>query len=260
MNFPQRNNPRKSRFIPIASVIFLIFIFSFSGTRNLIFKIATPFWNIKNSIASSFSNSIQVLRSKSSLIAENNALKIQINQSEEDVLLSKIIKNENDDLKNILGRKQAGQKQILAAVLEKPFLSPYDTLVIDAGTSDAVSVGDKILADSSTFIGYVSEVFGDKSKVILYSSPGEKIKVLIGNDNIEKEAEGAGGGNFVAEVPKESGIKEGDTIIIPSISPNIFGVVEKVNFKETDSLERVLFKNPINISELKWVLVLPSKK
>ncbi len=260
MNFPRRNNNRKLNLVPFIVVIFLIIIFSFSGTRNLIFSIGSPFWHIKNSISIFFSDSGQLVRSKSSLIEENNLLKEQIKKTEEDILLSKIIQGENDDLKSLLNRKPASQKQILAVVLDKPFLSPYDTLIIDAGSSNGISIGDKVLADEGTFIGSVSEAFDNKSKVILYSSPGEKIKVLIGNNNMEKEATGVGGGNFVLEAPKEAGIKEGDTIIIPSISPNVFGVVEKISSKETDSLETVLFKNPINISELKWVLVLPSKK
>lgn len=264
MSFLQRNNfgdrGQKIKIIPIAGILFLIFIFSFSGTRNLVFAVGSPLWGIKNSIASFFSNSAETLKSKSELIKENETLKEQIKTFEENNVLSSIIKNENDDLKNILGRKPANKKTILAAILVKPFLSPYDTLIVDVGSADGVSLGDKILADGITFIGYVSEVFSNESKIMLYSSPGEKIKVLIGNNNIQKEAEGVGGGNFIAEMPKEAGVKEGDPIVIPSISANIFGVVEKINFKEADSLETVLFKNPVNISELKWVLIVPENK
>ena len=89
----------------------------------------------------------------------------------------------------------------------------------------------------------------------MYSSYGEKTLVLIGQNNVEKEAIGIGSGNFKVEMPREADVKEGDTIVIPSISPNIFGVVEKVQFKATDSFQNVLFKSPINILELKWVEV-----
>jgi cell shape-determining protein MreC len=171
------------------------------------------------------------------------------------------LKNENDDLKNILNRNKTDQKLLLATVLIKPFFSPYDTLIIDVGSSSGVVINDKVLVDNNTFIGYVSEVYDDTSKVVLYSSPGEKVNVLIGNNNVEKEAIGLGGGDFKIEIPRGIDVKEGDSIVIPSISTNVFGVVEKIEFKESDSFQTILFKNPVNISELKWVQVLlPNKK
>jgi len=83
---------------------------------------------------------------------------------------------------------------------------------------------------------------------------------LIGNNNIEKEAVGLGGENFKVEIPREIDVKEGDSIVIPSISTNVFGVVEKIEFKESDSFQNVLFKNSVNVSELKWVEVLLSNR
>ncbi len=128
--------------------------------------------------------------------------------------------------------------------------------MIDAGSTNGVSIGNKVMANGNIFIGYVSEVYVNTSKVVLYSSPGEKINVLIGKDAIEKEADGLGGGNFSVEMPAGSNIAVGDSIVMPSISANIFGTVDQVQFKQSDSLETVLFKNPVNISELKWVEVI----
>ena len=157
-----------------------------------------------------------------------------------------------------MNRKRDDQKFLLGAVLVKPFMSPYDTLIIDVGTSNGVLAGDIVEVEGNTFIGFVSEVYNNTSKVVLYSSPGEKVKVLIGDNDIEKEAIGLGSGNFKVEIPTEIDVKEGDSIVIPSISTNIFGVVEKVEFKESDSFQNVLFKIPINIAELKWVEVVLS--
>ncbi|MBU1122646.1 MAG: hypothetical protein KKF54_08165, partial [Candidatus Omnitrophica bacterium] len=158
-------------------------------------------------------------------------------------------------------RKQANQNLLLGAVLVKPFLSLYDTLIIDVGASDNVKVGNQVLAEGNIFIGYISEVYEKTSKVILYSSPEEKTKVLIGDNNIEKEAICLGGNNFKIEVPREIEVKEWDSIVMPSVSTNIFGTVEKIEYKESDSFQNVLFKNPVNILELKWVeVLLPNKK
>lgn len=240
--------------------IFLIAIFSLSWTQNLLFKVGSPLWSIKNNITSFFLDNINVLNSKTNLITENNLLKEQIKSDEINQVLFDLLRAENEELKNILNRKKISQNILLSAILVKPFLSPYDTFIIDVGAMDGVEVNDKIIVEGDIFIGYVSEVYDKTSKIILYSSPGEKVKVLIGSNNIEKEATGLGNGNFKVEMPREDDIKEGDSIVIPSIVANIFGIVEKIEFKESDSFQNILFKYPININELKWVEVVLSNK
>jgi cell shape-determining protein MreC len=266
MSFLQRNNylireNSKKSFIPTAlGIAFIIFVFTFSWSRNLLFSVGSPLWDFKNIVSNFYSDNIGLLSSKVSLLKENSLLKQQVETSNQDKVLYDLIKKENEDLKSTLGRISPSQKLLLSAVLVKPFLSAYDTLIIDVGLEDNVVVGDKVLANGNTYIGYVSEVYNSTSKVVLYSSPGEKTKVLIGSNNIEKEAEGLGNSNFRVQVPREIDVKEGDSIVFPSITTNIFGIVEKVEFKESDSFQNILFKNPVNIAELKWVQVLLSNK
>lgn len=259
-NFLANDKTKRNNIFSIVFVIFVIVIFSFSLSRDMLFKTGTPLWTIKNNINTFFLNNILVLNSKTNLIKENSLLNEKIKLNEKEYALFNLLKKENEDLKNILNRKKDDQKFILGSVLVKPFMSPYDTLIIDVGTSKGVSVGNVVVVDGNTFIGFVSETYSDTSKVVLYSSPGEKVKVLIGDNNIEKEAIGLGGGNFKVEIPTEIDVKEGDLVVIPAISTNIFGVVEKVEFKESDSFQTVLFKTPVNIAELKWVEVLLSNK
>ncbi len=257
-NFQGRNNRKKNSFLPIIIVVFLILIFSFNWTRGLLFNVISPLWKTRNTISSFVSDNVSILRSKSALIVENNSLKNQLEALAQDKILSQEIKGENEDLKNILNRKAVNDKIIVAAILIKPYLSPYDTLIIDVGTTDGISEGDKVLTDGNIHIGYISEVFDNSSRVTLYSSPGEKVKVFIGNNNIEKEAQGLGAGNFSIDMPREASVEVGDAITIPSISSNVFSVVQKIEFKDTDSFEKLFFTSPVNIAELKWVEVVPT--
>lgn len=264
MNFRQRNNfssgnrnKKRSTFLSVLFVLFLIFILTFYGPKNFIFGIASPFWNLKTFIYYFIDDNAKLLSSKISLIQENENLKTQIEKDKRDMVLKDVLSAENDGLKTALNRKDLNKKSILSAILVKPSLSPYDTLIIDVGNDQNISVGDKVAADGNTFIGYVSEVYNNTSKVILYSSPGEKVNVLIGNSNVEKEAIGMGGGNFEVSVPKEVDIKEGDSIVIPSVSTNVFGIVDHLEYESADAFQRVLFKSPVNVSELKWVFVIP---
>jgi cell shape-determining protein MreC len=267
MNFHLRNNfsdkeiTGRNIFLAIIFLAIIVFIFSLSWTRNILFSVGSPLWSVKNEVSYFFEENISLLNSKSNLIAENDSLEVQIKSDAENQALYGVLQAENSDLQNILNRKNSNQNLLLSSVLVKPFLSPYDTLLIDVGSSTGVIVGDKVLYNGDTFIGYISQVYENTSKVTLYSSPGEKVDVLIGSDSIEKEATGLGGGNFNVEIPKESDIKEGDAITIPSISANVFGIVEKIESKDSDSFETILFKSPVNISELKFVEIdLDNKK
>lgn len=256
----EKRKRNKSLYISFIIFIIVIILFSFNVGRGILFSIGSPILSVKNYIVSTMSENLDVLRSKESLIAENRILKEIMGKNERLLLMSRVLQNENEDLKALLGRKNTRQKTVLSAILSKPPLSPYDTLIIDIGSEDSVSVGNQVMADGNTFIGYISETYSNSSKVVLYSSPDEKTNVIIGNNNIEREAVGVGGGNFRLEVPREVDVKEGDTIIIPSVSSNIFGVVEKISSKDADSFQTVLFKSPVNINELKWVEVVLNKK
>jgi rod shape-determining protein MreC len=257
-NFLVREKTRNSVIFPIIGVFFFILVFSMQWSRNLLFSIGSPLWTIKNSVSSFFETSIELLSSKINLLEENNLLKQQIQTKNQDQMLYGLLKKENQDLKNILNRNKTNEKLLLGTILVKPFLSAYDTLIIDVGSLDNVQINDKVLAQGNIYIGYISEVYDQTSKIVLYSSPGEKVKILIGDNNIEKEAVGQGGGNFKVEIPREIDVKEGDSIVMPSVSTNLFGIVERVEFKDSDSFQNILFKNPANISELKWVEVLLS--
>jgi len=258
-NMPRRKKGARAFFAGIIFFVVFALLFSFNPTRDFLFKMGYPFWAIKNSVNYFFTQSYNVLKSKNNLISENYLLREDIKRNENDVVLLDLIKKENEDLKGILGRKINNSNIVLATVLVKPSFSAYDTLIIDVGENDGVYVGDKVLAEGNVFIGHISEVYAGMSKIVLYSSPNEKTNVLVGNNNIEKEALGIGGGNFRLETPREIDIKEGDVITIPSLSLNIFGIVEKVEYKDADSFQSVFFKNPVNISELKWVQVVLSK-
>ena len=242
---------KKKTIVVIIVLIILAVILASRPARNTLFAGATPIWKLENSVANS--NFGQYFKTKQTLINENVALKQELFLLGDLPALNDTLKNENAVLKDLLGRKETKLNTVLAAVLVKPPQTPYDTLTVDVGEDQQIKVGDKVIADANVYIGEVSEVEPHSAKIILYSSPGEKLLVTLGTDSISAEAVGSGGGNFNILLPKEVDVKEGDAIIIPSIMPNIFGIVEKINSQDKDSFQTILFKSPVNISELNLV-------
>jgi len=251
----RQKNTRLKVVVTFLVIFLIILILNIAPVRNLLFILGTPIWKLENKISSLNTGNFDYLKSKQNLIEENNKLKM-LNVSVSSVLfMNDILKKENDDLKALLGRKNLSENTVIASVLVAPPSTPYDTLVLDVGTNDGVKIGNKIIADRNTYIGEVVEVNNTTCKVKLYSSPGEKIPVLLVNNSVHAEAEGFGGGNFEIKLPREVDVKENDPIVLPSISTNIFGVVEKIDIRDKDSFQTILFKNPVNLSELVWVEV-----
>jgi cell shape-determining protein MreC len=253
-NFEERKNNARKRVLNITLVlIFVVIVLLTSPARKLLFFVAEPLWKVENGILNS--NFFQYFKFKQTLIDEKIALEQKLFMAGNVLSLNEILQTENDSLKDLLGRKDVKQKTILATVLVKPPQIPYDMLLVDTGESQGIKVGNKVMASANIYIGEVSEIQENSAKVMLYSTPGRKLPVVLGINNISVEAVGEGGGNFSINLPREVEVKEGDVITIPSITTNVFGIVEKINFKDKDSFQTVLFKSPVNISELNFVEV-----
>lgn len=251
-NFQDRKrNEKKKLLITIFSLVVLLLIISTSPVRSTLFSVALPVWKIQNYIVNS--NFFEYFKSKQTLINERLIMEQKLFLAGNLIDINNTLEAENENLKDLLGRRNINIKSILAKILVKPPQTPYDLLIVDIGSDLGVKVGDKVVANTNIYIGEVSEVFPQSSKITLYSTPGETIPVVLGINSISVEAVGIGGGNFNIFLPREVEVKEGDVIIIPIITANVFGIVEKIIFKETDSFQTVLFKSPVNISELSFV-------
>jgi cell shape-determining protein MreC len=249
----RKKNTRKKIWLVTLVLFVLVVVLITKPLRDSILFIAEPILKVRNYVLSS--NFFEYFKSKQTLIDERVAVEQRLFLAGDLLAINQTLQSENDVLKDLLGRKDVKLPTILGAILNKPPFSPYDTLIIDVGVKDGVKVGDKIIANANVYIGEVSEVYPQTSKVILYSTPGQKLSVIVGANSITTEAVGMGGGNFNIFLPREEEIIEGDIINLPSITTNVFGIVEKVNFQDKDSFQTILFKSPVNISELNFVEV-----
>ena len=158
----------------IIIVVFLSFIFYFRGAifNGLSFvshSVFRPVLIWGNNVGGEISNIGAIFHNRKSLMLENENLKSQILESEADRSNYASVVDENNKLKEILGRTE-GKNMILANILNKPNQSLYDTLIIDIGTEQGIIVGQRVFAFGNVSIGYVAEVYGNSSKVILFSN------------------------------------------------------------------------------------------
>src|SRR3989344_2758594 len=147
-------------------VFFLDFLFP-PLFPTIAYYLVSPIWWIERSLPS---NDRKIVLSEQSLVDENYALRAQVENLAERVLTFNVIEQENNDLRGLRASDDS-KKGVLAAVLAKPNVSPYDTIVIDAGAKQGIAAGDYVTAGSSFVIGRVVEAHNSFSKVVLLSSP-----------------------------------------------------------------------------------------
>lgn len=261
-NFLRQDNTQRTVFTPtfiivvflvgVVSLLYIIFPTFFSQTLH---TMALPFWSAQNNLTIKISSSVQLLQSKRMLVKENMRLATHIEQQSTTVLNSEILIEENLELKALLGRDRA-EKIILAAVLSRPNVSLYDTIIIDVGNDYGIKKGDLVIVSGIIVIGTISNVYKKTSVVTLFSAPGEETSVMIGPEQILTLARGKGGGNFTTLLPRTTDIVEGDSVVMPGINQKLFGIVESIIANSADAFQTILFKNPVNISGIRWVEII----
>ena len=163
---------------------------------------------------------------------------------------------EVNKLLELLGRKQ-DSNTVAVAVLTHPPQTPYDTIIIDAGSSESVTLGSEVSLPEGPLLGIVSEVFRNRAKVKLFSSPGEETNAILERDNMPVTLTGRGGGNFRLLLPRDVRVEKGDKILSTNIVPHLLAVVEEISVESTDSFKEVLARSPTNIFTLRFVFVAP---
>jgi cell shape-determining protein MreC len=261
MNYLLAKKTKREKFKKIAYIIIaLCFLFYFrinilNGLSSTVYFIFRPVLSLGNNVKGGFSNVDVVLNSKKLLFLENETLKLELKESKATVLNYNSILDENLKLKEILGRTSENKNFILAGILAKPNRSPYDTLIIDVGTKQGVFTGQKVFALGNVPIGEIREVFSDSSKVVLFSSPGEKNEIVISGKDIFMQITGRGGGNFEMILPRDFTIEKGNEVVLPGLTAHTVAMVETILSDPRDSYQKALLRSPVNIQELKFVQV-----
>ncbi len=222
----------------------------------IIIRTVSPLWRADNLVSRKISEASEFFHTQRTLVAENNRLKERMASLELELSsLSTSLALENYFLKFFGRTEESGG--IVVGVLTYPPETPYDIIVIDAGSNESVSVGMKAVLLEGPVVGEVTEVFASSAKVTLFTSAGERTNAIMERTGMVVTLEGAGGGNFRIVVPRETPVEIGDRILTPDISSRLIGVVAETNVEPTDSFKEVLARSPANIFNLHFLLVRP---
>ncbi|OGG60958.1 hypothetical protein A3C86_00060 [Candidatus Kaiserbacteria bacterium RIFCSPHIGHO2_02_FULL_49_16] len=250
---------RKHIFIAtlIVCALFIVDAFSGGAVRSLARRAGSMVWQFSESIQKSIYES-GFFSTRRVLIAQNLALTEQVAQLEGRSAAYRVLQDENANLREILkvagiSGRQNSTSGITAPIISSFRASPYGTVQIGAGKSDAVSPGNLVLSVENFVIGRVETVDEHTSLVKEIFAPSVSTDAVL--HGIGVEVLGQGGGNAVADLPRQTSVGIGDPVISAALGSRAIGVVGNVSEDVGGSYKRVHIYLPVNLSILQFVYI-----
>ncbi|MEQ1561567.1 MAG: rod shape-determining protein MreC [Nitrospira sp.] len=260
MNYPLRSKPKHENRFKTIVVISLFLFFSVlsyffpNALRTTSHYFARSLWYVSDTVTKPFKSIGYFFTTKNALVERDLFLEDQLSDLKLKLADYDLVTSENQDLRNQLGRNSVDTR-ILSRVLSKPPRSPYDTLVIDVGSSQGVTLGNKVYLSGNVIVGLVTSVTPRTSLVRLFSAGDQKQESVLSRTGASFELQGKGGANFTVEVPKDTDVVVGDVLTYPGISTGVIGSVYSIDTNSQSSFKTVYLRIPINVFSAKWVYI-----
>lgn len=212
---------------------------------------ATPLWNVGASLGAHVGSTVTT-ESKASLRAERdaNAEKVAALTAQNAALSAQLA-----DLTKLLGTRTAPAPGIVAGVVARPPVAPYDVLIIDQGTTAGVALGSLVTGNGGTPIGTIGQADATQSRVTLFSTHGIQSSGWVGQTRVPVTLTGEGAGAFSASVPKIAGVQVGDGVYLSNAGAFPVGTVVKIEAdpsSPTVNLDVHPYTNPFSLT---WITV-----
>ncbi len=253
----REKNGNRARNILILSVFVLLSIFAFifpNFSRGVFQTLGKPVWLIRDQMVDWADDVKGFFSLKSSLVAQVENLQSQVDTLSLKTVDYDTVLKENQDLKAVLGRNVTANR-VISRVLSRPPQSPYDTLVIDAGSGDGIKPGNKVYISDSVIVGNITNVTPHTSLVEMFSSGDKKTEAQQDRTGTSYELVGMGGANFSIEVPKEADILWGDVFSYPGLLQSVLGSVYYIDTNSQSAFKTIFIRISGNVFQSKWVFV-----
>ncbi len=215
--------------------------------------VMAPINGISHWVRESSGSLPQYLRNRSELIASMDDMRQQLASRSGDRFTSEMLAKENEELRHLLGDQ--GDERILAGVIGRPNALPYDMLMIDQGARDGIVIGALVYIGDRTVIGFIQSTTDKTALVTLITTPDFISTVYVLGPDIFTSAVGIGGGQLRVGIPQGITVKEGDLVILPSITSGVYGSVSYLETVPTEPEQYAYVSPTTPIGSLRLVSV-----
>src|SRR3989344_2861441 len=206
---------------------------------NLFWYIFAPVFHAGDTITETGHAFLNGFANTSELAWENETLR---DANAAFALENEALREKLDSIEGLAGEGRG----IIAGIVARPPTSPYDVLVLSAGSDAGVALGQRafslpagkaeggVPSTKSDLVlgvplGTVSSVLSGFSRVTLFSAPSVSTDGWVGTDNLPLVIKGAGAGALSASAPRSANITEGDVVSVLGPGKLPIGVVVRVD-------------------------------
>lgn len=250
---PKRRFLSRYKILLYIGVVLLIGIFGRTMLGGVVTFVTHPIFVVGHYIETSSATIPVYLRERTTLLNQIQTLQQEIESQRGIATTVSVITEENKELRSLLGATSS--PSVLAGIIARPPYSPYDIVLIDKGARDGVLSGAPVYYGSNMVLGYVRVVYEQYSLVTLFSSPNVESTVYVFGPNIFATAYGEGGGTIRMSIPQGIVVKEGDTVILPSLAGGVLGTVSVVQSIPTEPEQNAYITLEIPLQSIRLVRV-----
>lgn len=257
MNLYRRNEktPLAGIFAVTFTLAVLLFAVDFTtggGVREQVRAVGGAGLSVAASAASAVENS-GFFTTRRSLEMENESLRRELSLAAELLASAPRLESENESLRAIarLAGSAPGQT---ARVISSFRTTPYGTFMIDLGRDDGIGEGFLVLTEGGYVLGEVTDVLAREATVRTVFAPGVAVDLVTGNTAFS--AEGRGGGNARAEIPREAVVAVGDSVRAPLFANRAAGVIGSIEGASSSATQTLHIRVPANLDSMQFVYVI----
>lgn len=213
---------QKKIVVSLILVLGTLFFFSFAGKNGAALAVESKFFSfvgIASKPVFSFAGKVSDLRKGilhyREIMEENRVLRDQYLGALERTALFEETKKENVLLREALGLKTELGRGVISAHIVGLFRDIREEIImVDQGTENGVAQGSVVIGKNRALVGRVLEAYEKTAKVLLATSPSEKIDVVFAGMPLRAIVVGDGAGEFtLGLVPADAAIAEGDIVL-----------------------------------------------
>ncbi len=247
----------------VASIAVAVFVFlHYAGAGMLggiAQTVAKPFWYLEQGVQSTALTVRSYFTSHAQLSRENEALRTEIERARARLADHSQVLAELHRLRRQVDRAEDGSKFIQAFILKRPGVTPYDTLIVDVGSTKGVKIGQKVHVDVGVPLGVVSTVYDTTAVVRLLSSPGDEFDVYVMNEKTGEQtafiAKGRGLGTYELSVPVDFPVELGSTVALVGFGAQVIGTVRSIEEHDSKSFRTLFVGSALNLNRLTDVFI-----
>ncbi len=223
----RKRNKRKYWYYSIFFIVCASIIYFWPVFRTHIYPYTegatVSYGETKGWFSNTFAQVYSYFSSRNSLLEKNKTLSLTIERLENQLA------DKDAHLKESIMLHESGTVHEESTLVMYPIMQDvthvYSNIILSKGFRDGIVEHGLVYIRGRQAVCSITEVYNRTSLCTLFSASNQKVEGVTASSSLTLYLQGAGGGSYIAEVPRDSIIEIGDTIYLKSNQTMILGTI-----------------------------------